>query len=93
MEEEVNHMLTAIRKTKMRGLETLERLRHAEGCFRVSDIISQALYIAIEELKKVKEPWRENSNINDMEILQNLFPSHKLRVKAFGDERHFTHPD
>lgn len=38
-------------------------------------IVSQALYIAAREMKKVPVPYREVSNILDMEFLnENLFP-------------------
>lgn len=38
-------------------------------------IISQALYYAIKEMKKVKKPYTEISNIEDMEILKEvIFP-------------------
>lgn len=37
-------------------------------------ILGQALQIAKNELKKVNEDFREDSNINDMEDLQNMFP-------------------
>jgi hypothetical protein len=33
-------------------------------------LISQALDIAIKEMKKVKEPHKETSNIADMELLR-----------------------
>lgn len=33
-------------------------------------ILSQALHYAIQELKKVPKPFREESNIQDMEMLQ-----------------------
>lgn len=38
-------------------------------------IISQALYVASEELEKVAEPYREVSNIKDMRLLTLQFPS------------------
>ena len=38
-------------------------------------IISQALYIAAEELEKVEQPYREESNITDMRLLTLQFPS------------------
>lgn len=34
-------------------------------------IISQALSIAIKEMEKVKEPYKESSNIADMKLLRN----------------------
>jgi len=41
-------------------------------------IVSQALTIASREMKKVKQPHREDSNIADMEYLRdNLFPIFK----------------
>jgi len=46
-------------------------------------IISQALYVAIETLKKVEPPHREESNIEDMEILlETLFPLYRDVKKA-----------
>ena len=46
-------------------------------------IIGQALVIAIEKLKSVKEPYREESNISDMEyLLHNLFPIGRLMAEA-----------
>jgi len=46
-------------------------------------IISQALYVAVETLKKVKPPHREESNIEDMEILmETLFPLYKYVKEA-----------
>lgn len=42
-------------------------------------ILSQALFIAIKELKKVPEPYTEHSNIADMELLlDNIFPIYKV---------------
>lgn len=38
-------------------------------------IISQALHIGIETLEEVENPYKEQSNINDMKCLRdNLFP-------------------
>jgi len=41
-------------------------------------IISQALYKAIEVMKKEPEDKREVSNIEDMEILLEIFPLFKI---------------
>jgi len=49
------------------------------GSMRGQYIISQALMIAVKEMKKVKEPHTEHSNICDMEyFLDTLFPICKL---------------
>ena len=45
-------------------------------------LISQALYIAIKEMKKVKEPHKETSNIADMELLQKYI----FNCPIFDDE-------
>jgi len=46
-------------------------------------IISQALWYAIRELKKVKPPLREESNIKDMEyLMNNYFNLFKLAKEA-----------
>ena len=46
-------------------------------------IIGQALYIAIEKLKKVPSPQREESNIRDMEFLmRELFPLYEVAEQA-----------
>lgn len=49
-------------------------------------IISQALVKAIESMKKVKPPHREESNIADMELLLVLFPIYKHTEEA---EKHY----
>jgi hypothetical protein len=36
-------------------------------------ILSQALTIAVEQMKKVPKPYTEISNIQDMEILREVF--------------------
>jgi len=46
-------------------------------------IMGQALVIAIEKLRFIEEPYREVSNINDMEyLLDNLFPIGKVIAEA-----------
>ena len=46
---------------------------------RGSYLISQALSIAIEQMKKVEPPYREESNIQDMEmLLETLFPIYPI---------------
>lgn len=55
----------------------IELFRSLRGQF----IISQALAVAIETLKKVEPPYREESNIEDMEILHEvLFPLYQPEV-------------
>ena len=47
-------------------------------------ILAQALHEAIKAMSAVKDPWKERSNISDMEfILDKAFPSFKelLRVQ------------
>ena len=52
-------------------------------------IISQALCVAIKTLKKVKKPYREESNIQDMEILlETIFPLYKGVKEAEMKVRH-----
>jgi hypothetical protein len=41
---------------------------------RETYILGQALQIAITELEKVNEDWREDSNIKDMRALKIMFP-------------------
>ena len=41
-------------------------------------LISQALVLAIKDLKKVPKPRREVSNIQDMEVLLELFPIYAI---------------
>jgi len=49
-------------------------LRFANG-MRGQYILSQSLHYGIEALKKVEKPFREESNIADMELLRNvLYP-------------------
>lgn len=49
------------------------------GSMRGQYIISQALCLAIKEMKKVKEPHTEHSNICDMEyFVETLFPICRL---------------
>jgi hypothetical protein len=49
-------------------------LRFANG-MRGQYILSQSLHYGIEALKKVEKPYREESNIADMELLRNvLYP-------------------
>jgi hypothetical protein len=44
-------------------------------------IVSQALSIAIRQMKQVKPPHREPSNISDMEYLhKNLFPIYQPEI-------------
>ena len=45
-------------------------------------IISQALYIAAQELEKVELPYREVSNITDMRMLTLQFPSYVVAEAA-----------
>jgi len=55
------------------------------GGMRGQFILSQALYIAVQELEKVPLPNREASNISDMKyLLDNLFTiyKHVAAVKA-----------
>jgi hypothetical protein len=63
-----------------------ERRRYAEELFtspRGQYIVSQALTVAINVLKEVPEPYREVSNIEDMEILRDeLFPLFYLAWEA-----------
>ena len=55
----------------------IELFRSLRGQF----IVSQALAVAIETLKKVEPPFREESNIEDMEILHEvLFPLYQPEV-------------
>jgi len=49
-------------------------------------IISQALHYAIKELKKVKPPFREVSNIEDMEMLMETYFSIFDAVKKAEEE-------
>jgi len=60
------------------NLSYKEKLKIATDLFvspRASYLISQALTIAIEQMKKVKKPYKEQSNIEDMEmLLEVLFP-------------------
>jgi len=42
-------------------------------------VIGQALYIAIKEMQKVPDPYKEYSNIEDMKYLMTkLFPTYNL---------------
>ena len=51
-----------------------QALRFANG-MRGQYILSQALHYGIEALKKVEKPYREESNIADMELLRDaLYP-------------------
>jgi hypothetical protein len=46
-------------------------------------ILGQALHIAVEELKRVPPPYREESNIADMEFLvDELFPMYAAVAQA-----------
>jgi len=51
--------------------------------FRGSYVISQALSIAVEQMKKIEPPYREESNIQDMEmLLETLFPMYSAVKRA-----------
>ena len=53
------------------------------GSMRGQYILSQALYVAVKELEKVKEPHKEVSNIADMKLLMSeLFPIFKIAHEA-----------
>lgn len=54
-------------------LEERKQAYNLLNSIRGKYILSQALYYAIKELKKVKDTHRENSNIADMELLRNNF--------------------
>ena len=61
-------------ESKNRGKAIDDRLKFLAGG-RGQFIVSQALYLAIEKLKEVKpENLREESNIEDMEYLAEVFP-------------------
>lgn len=67
--------------------------RHIAGRLLNSErghyIISQALVVAIKQLKKVPIPHREISNIQDMEMLLELFPIYaaveNVKTQQFAD--------
>jgi hypothetical protein len=67
-------MIKRIKKKNKYKLEAkkLEVLKFALS-YRGNFIISQALWYAIRELKKVKPPHREESNISDMKFLMDNF--------------------
>jgi len=49
------------------------------GSMRGQYIVSQALCLAVKEMKKVEEPHTEHSNICDMEyLIETLFPICRL---------------
>jgi len=49
------------------------------GSMRGQYIVSQALCLAVKEMRKVKEPHTEHSNICDMEyLIETLFPICRL---------------
>ena len=60
--------------------ETIEFANSIRGQY----IISQSLWYAINELKKVKKPYREESNIEDMKFLMDnlfdIFPTLKEQI-------------
>jgi len=57
----------------------LQLLQSARGNY----LISQALSIAVEQLRKVEQPYREESNAQDMEILlEILFPLYPATKKV-----------
>jgi len=58
---------------KLKKKEKQEIAGYLLESMRGQYIISQALYYAIETLKKVPKLHRENSNIEDMEILKETF--------------------
>ena len=65
----------------------LQLLQSARGSY----LISQALSIAVEQMRKVEPKYREESNIQDMEmLLETLFPMYVVVRKSedeFGRER------
>ena len=51
--------------------------------FRGRFIVCQALHVAVESLRAVDPPHRENSNIDDMEFLiENVFPYYRALARA-----------
>ena len=51
--------------------------------FRDRYIVGQALHVAVESLRSVDPPHRENSNIEDMEFLiENAFPYYRALAHA-----------
>jgi hypothetical protein len=66
----------------------LKLLKSPRGEF----LTSQAFYIAVKELKKVNPPHREESNIEDMEILlEKLFKVYPLVAEAERRYREAKH--
>jgi hypothetical protein len=56
--------------------------------FRGQFIISQALSKAMDRMKEVKPPYREESNIEDMEILhETVFPIYQKELMEITPEK------
>lgn len=53
-------------------------------------LFSQALFLAKEKLKETQPPHREESNIQDMEILLELFPIYPIVVSMEDKLREVT---
>ena len=57
------------------------------GSWRGQYIISQALSKAIDVMKKVEPPHREESNIGDMEILhEEIFPIYQKEMEMTPEQ-------
>ena len=61
--------------------------RQLAGTIRGHYILGQALAVAVATMKKVPEPFRETSNIADMELLGEMFePFYSLAKPGFMAE-------
>lgn len=65
--------MTKKEKQEKREKETKEYAKELLGSAKGTYILSQALYIAIQTMSKVPEPYTEHSNIADMQLLMNAF--------------------